>query len=180
MTEEQELAMRDAHGQFVARQQSLAQHRAQALPFLQAALYTSDDPSTHTCLRCVRASCSMPSATRLSVPCLTLAIIVAAVCKGTCITSRSTESARHPVAGLRRSVSGLPKLTCHGCRSWSSVVPARRRCKCCCRRPGSPRELFSCWCRRTLQACLGILSPFYSRISCQDMLEMSWSHVQGA
>lgn len=52
LTAEQESAVREAHGQFVARQQSLAQHRSQALPYLQAALYTSADPSTRRCLGC--------------------------------------------------------------------------------------------------------------------------------
>ena len=52
LTEEQERAVKEAHGQFVARQQSLAQHRAQALPYLRAALYTGADSSTQSCLRC--------------------------------------------------------------------------------------------------------------------------------
>lgn len=41
LTAVQEAALREAHGQFVARQQSLAQQRSRALPHLQATLYTS-------------------------------------------------------------------------------------------------------------------------------------------
>ncbi|CAL8470015.1 g9557 [Coccomyxa elongata] len=56
LTEEQERAVKEAHSQFVARQQSLAQHRAQALPYLRAALYAGADSSTQSCLRAHEAA----------------------------------------------------------------------------------------------------------------------------
>ncbi|BDA44030.1 hypothetical protein COCOBI_05-2140 [Coccomyxa sp. Obi] len=56
LTEEQEHAVKEAHSHFVARQQSLAQHRAKALPYLQAALYTGADSSTQSCLRAHEAA----------------------------------------------------------------------------------------------------------------------------
>lgn len=45
MTEEQEQAVKEAHRQFLNKQQAVARERAEALPYLQSAMYNSTDPS---------------------------------------------------------------------------------------------------------------------------------------